>query len=217
MMNHRGYAQQGGGPPPGPSFVGYAQVAGGSSVAVSFPAGTQSGDFAFVFATNASSNPGTPAGWSAANNGYVNALFSKVLTSGDISSPPAFTTTTDVIACWVFRGIGTARTVMAATSMPTDGSGNTVITPVANKPVSCLAILVLIGDTQAPTAPLALVGFANAAYDPSAANRSSLANMGYFRMAYDFVPADYGNTGSITLTNCDVLSGTNYVYVIGTA
>src|SRR5690348_8305998 len=73
------------------------QSSSASSYTVSFPAGTLAGDLAVLFAGHAWT-VNTPSGWTAQNAlpaaNFGGAVFSRVLTSGDISTGSVTVTTT---------------------------------------------------------------------------------------------------------------------------
>lgn len=109
---------------PGSDFIGAnVQISGGSPI--SFPAGTVAGDIA-MFTMLGNASPTLSTGTKIVNNatigsntfGYVVTVWYKVLTAGDISSPPTYSG--NAIQTLVWRG-GSAIALKVG---PTTGAGS---------------------------------------------------------------------------------------------
>lgn len=206
-MRPRGNAMLLGGS--GPVFIGFSSTAAGSSVTVGFPAGTQPGDSAIMWATSGGSSAaitGGSGGWSGDSSQGAdigNAFNRKAnLTSADISGT-VITSCTEAIVVLVFRGVNAIGAPLANNPFAGSLSSGRTLTGGVTKPAGCLGLVFLMGDIGTPAGSLAVSSpsLPSLAYQPTAANFG--AGLGSKRFAYDLRPFEYTNGTNIVFANFD--------------
>jgi hypothetical protein len=183
---------------PGSVFFGASlQINSGT---VSFPAGTQAGDIAiftiiggfvpsFSFGTQVITNNNAIRGGARFLNVYT-----KVLTSGDISSPPTFNTASGLIQTAIWRG-GTAVDLKSG---PTTGTGSTVTaTGFTKNTASKLVISFMYDSAPGPTGLVLAAGFTKCSTD-------GINDAGVNDDISKFADSDsYVSSANVTWTNLD--------------
>lgn len=142
------------------TFVGASTISGASSGNISYPAGTAVGDICIVSLCGSPFFGGSGT-WTTAINGNgsmagVSTLYvyTRILQSGDISSPPSFANATGALGVLVWRG-GTAISLKTG---PTTGSGSNLTLTGFVKDAACKGIIIAgydradsIGVTTVPS------------------------------------------------------------------
>lgn len=176
----------------------HGQYMSGSSLALSL-SGAQAGDLALIFGLGISNTP--PSGWTLVFDQLLNTahrvVFSKVLTSGDISTGSVTVSgaANQPVAVAIYRGATTATKVASTSDNTTDVTVSGV-----TKAAGCRGIVTaaICGESTAnPTAPVESGG---------ATQRVSLTGGSSALGTADYLPSiRYANGTSLTWT--DVATG----------
>lgn len=206
----------------GISFVGAttgsAPDGGNNRAPLTFPVGTEPGDTA-VFCTRTDDGNGlpiVPSGWTQFADTSDHSAGAKVLTAGDISSPPLTLSGNDTNAwiCMVFRGVGNAAgldvTAQIKTASGTQYHTNEVISCGAETvPVVAVAFVGGKGDSANAVGGLPNLSFVGGLQDGSfgVINGSGDARMAAIYKIMNSSPinltATSGSFGSQRIASCE--------------
>lgn len=173
--------------PPAPSFVGVGSFVS-TTGAATWPSGTVAGDYALIVATGNSAVSAT--GFSTIGSDYAfgahtASLRGKILTSGDISSPPTVT-----IPASGGYYIVTFRNVATAAQKATANSTSSPVTCTGFTKAGSSAFVLAVGADRDPVTPAYVTSWTGIA----------AGTITYFGMALSYVPSSsYANGTNVNV------------------
>lgn len=177
------------------TFVG-ADVVDGAALAISWPSGTQAGDAAIICVVgNGAPSWSNFSGWATdVNGGVVSTVslwycYSKILSAGDVSTPPSYTGATAggyIVA--VYRG---ATSITFKTSLASDAGSDAALSGFVKAALSSRVVTAICDRDPG-----------NDMTEPSGFTQRHEEAISFFDYAVaDIAAGSYTNSASITWTN----------------